>query len=145
MLEMSPDEVLAAAQANDANTAEALKAAQDAAASLAALQGGSLFGSSPEGARTGTVFDRASTVIGDLVTEVDLAIGVLSRNLHLSVDNVVKGQEAAQVDFEKLAHDNRRHVETLGTTGIQPGDESYQAPGTLPALPTDGASQAPAN
>jgi len=132
---MSPEELKAAAKANDTNTADALKAAQEAVTSLVALRGDMIFGLSPAGKKTDMVFSKTSTVIDELITEVNKAITVLTKNLHLSVDLVVKDQEAAQVDFDKLARDNRNHVRTLDTTGIKPGDTTYQDPATAPSDP----------
>ena len=125
---MMPDAVMAAAKQNDANTAEALKAAQDAVSALVVLKGYGIFGTSPAGKSTDAVFAKASTVIDDLITEVNQAITVLTQNLHASVDAVLKDQEVAEVDYAKLTKDNRDRVDNLGDTGIQPGDETYVAP-----------------
>jgi len=135
---MSPDELKAAAKANDTNTADALKAAQEAVTSLVALRESMIFGLSPAGKKTDLVFGKTSTVIDQLITEVNRAITVLTQNLHLSVDLVVKNQEDAQIDFDKLARDNKNHVENLDTTGIQPGDETYQDPTAAPNDPATG-------
>lgn len=138
---MVPDAVLAAARQNDANTAEALKAAQDAVKALVVLKGYGMFGTSPAGKSTDAVFGKASGVIDDLITEVNQAITVLTQNLHASVDAVLKDQEVSQVDYAKLTKDNRTRVDTLGDTGIKPGDESYVQPvaadpsGTTPGAP----------
>ena len=70
---MMPDAVMAAAKQNDANTAEALKAAQDAVSALVVLKGYGIFGTSPAGTSTDAVFATASTVIDDLITEVNQA------------------------------------------------------------------------
>ena len=125
---MMPDAVMAAAKQNDANTAEALKAAQDAVSALVVLKGYGIFGTSPAGKSTDAVFAKASTVIDDLITEVNRAITVLTPNLHASVDAVLKDQEVAEVDYAKLTKDNKDRVDNLGDTGIQPGDETYVAP-----------------
>jgi hypothetical protein len=125
---MSPEELKAAARANDTNTAVALKAAQEAVAALLALRESMIFGLSPAGRKTDMVFGKASTVVDELITEVDKAITVLTQNLHLSANLVVKNQEDAQIDFDKLARDNRHNVKALDTTGIRPGDETYQHP-----------------
>lgn len=127
-ISMIPDAVLAAAKQNDANTAAALTAAQEAVASLVALKGSSIFGVSPAGRSTDTVFGKASTVIDELITEVDKAITVLNQNLHASVDAVVRGQEIAHVDYSKITQDNASTVSTIGTTGIAPTDATYVAP-----------------
>jgi hypothetical protein len=134
-LYMSPEELRAAARANDTNTAEALQAAQEAVTNLVALRNSMIFGPSPAGKKTDMVFDKSSTAIDELIAEVSKAITVLTQNLHLSVDLVVRDQEAAQIDFNKLARDNRNHVNTLDTTGIQPGDQTYQDPTTTPTDP----------
>ena len=125
---MIPDAVLAAARQTDANTAEALRAAQEAAASLVALKGSSIFGVSPAGKSTDAVFSSASSVIDELITEVDTAITVLNQNLHASVDAVVKGQEVAHVDYSKLTRDNSTTLDTIDSTGIRPTDATYVAP-----------------
>ncbi|MEP6649863.1 MAG: hypothetical protein ABJA74_08100 [Lapillicoccus sp.] len=125
---MMPDAVLAAAKQNDANTAEALKAAQDAVQALVVLKGHGIFGTSPAGKSTDAVFAKASGVIDDLIEEVNQAITVLTQNLHASVDAVVKDQEVSEVDYAKLTRDNRNRVDTLGDTGIKPGDDTYVAP-----------------
>ncbi len=127
-ISMMPDAVLAAAKQTDANTAEALKAAQEAVASLVALKGSGIFGVSPSGQATDAVFSKASTVIDDLIGEVNQAITLLNRNLHESVDAVLKGQEVAQVDYAKLTQDNSTNVSSIGSTGIKPSDETYVAP-----------------
>jgi hypothetical protein len=133
---MVPDAVMAAAKQNDANTAEALKAAQDAVKVLVVLKGYGIFGTSPAGESTDAVFAKASGVIDELIVEVNQAITVLTQNLHASVDAVVKDQEVSQVDYAKLTKDNQDRVDTLGDTGIKPGDESYVPPATT----TDPAS-----
>ncbi len=142
---MSPDGVTQAAKKNDANTAEALKAAQAAVTSLVALKGTGLFGTSPAGKSTGQVFDAASTVIDELIAEVNSAIAVLNANLHASVDAVVKKQESAQADYAKLTSDNQKRVDTIGQTGIKPGDPGYVAPQpatqTLTDPPPSGTGQ----
>ncbi len=125
---MSPDGVTQARKTNDANTAEALKAAQAAVTSLVALKGSGLFGTSPAGKSTGQVFDAASSVIDELIAEVNSAIAMLNANLHASVDAVVKKQESAQADYTKLASDNHKRVDTIVQTGIKPGDPGYVAP-----------------
>jgi hypothetical protein len=125
---MMPDAVMAAAKQNDASTAEALKAAQDAVSALVVLKGYGIFGTSPAGKSTDAVFAKASTVIDDLITEVNQAITVLAQNLHASGDAVLKDQEVAEVDYAKLTKGNKDRVDTLGDTGIQPGDETYVAP-----------------
>jgi len=125
---MSPEELKAAARANDTNTAVALKAAPEAVAGLLALRESMIFGLSPAGRKTDMVFGKASTVVDELITEFDKAITVLTQNLHLSANLVVKNQEDAQIDFDKLARDNRHNVKALDTTGIRPGDETYQHP-----------------
>ena len=125
---MVPEAVLAAAKQNDANTAEALKAAQDAVKALVVLKGYGIFGTSPAGKSTDAVFAKASGVIDDLITEVNQAITLLTQNLHASVDAVVKTQEVSAVDYAKLTKDNRTRVDTLGDTGIKPGDENYVQP-----------------
>ncbi len=127
-ISMIPDAVLTAAKQNDANTAAALTAAQQAVASLVALKGSSIFGVSPSGQSTDAVFGKASGVIDELITEVDKAITVLNQNLHASVDAVVRGQEVAHVDYSKITQDNSVTVSTIGTTGIAPTDETYVAP-----------------
>ena len=124
---MMPDAVMAAANQNDANTAEALKAAQDAVSALVVLKGYGIFGTSPAGKSTDAVFAKASTVIDDLITEVNQAITLLTQNLHASVDAVLKDQEVAEVDFAKLTKDNKDR-DTLRDTGIQPRDETHVAP-----------------
>jgi len=135
---MVPDAVMAAAKQNDANTAEALTAAQDAVKALVVLKGYGIFGTSPAGKSTDAVFAKASGVIDELIAEVNQAITVLTQNLHASVDAVVKDQEVSQVDYAKLTKDNRDRVDTLGDTGIQPGDESYVPPAaTDPATTSD--------
>jgi hypothetical protein len=148
---MVPDAVMAAANRNDANTAEALKAAQDAVKALVVLKGYGIFGTSPAGKSTDAVFAKASGVIDDLITEVNQAITVLTQNLHASVDAVVKDQEVSQVDYAKLTKDNKDRVTTLGDTGIKPGDKNYVQPavsdpaGADPATPpgTDPATPPP--
>jgi hypothetical protein len=125
---MRPDVVLAAAKQNDANTADALKAAQDAVQALVVLKGYEIFGTSPSGRFTDAVFAKASGVIDELIGEVNQAITVLTQNLHASVDAVVRDQEVSQVDYTKLTKDNRDRVDILGDTGIKPGDENYVQP-----------------
>jgi len=134
---MMPDAVMAAAKQNDANTAEALKAAQDAVKALVVLKGYGIFGTSPAGQSTDAVFAKASGVIDDLIEEVNQAITVLTQNLHASVDAVLKDQEVSQVDYAKLTQDNKDRVDNLGDTGIKPGDDSYVAP----VATTDPATQ----
>ncbi len=136
---MDTEGVLNAARQNDANTAEALAAAKEAVASLTALRGSAIFGPSPAGRHTEGIFDRSSVVIDELIAEVNRAITILNDNLTLSVDRVLKGEEASGVDFDKLAADNRAHVSNLETTGIKPGEEAYQPP---PADQAPGAGQA---
>ena len=135
---MRPDVVLAAAKRNDANTAEALKAAQDAVQALVVLKGYEIFGTSPSGKSTDAVFAKASGVIDELIGEVNQAITVLTQNLHASVDAVVRDQEVSQVDYTKLTKDNRDRVDTLGDTGIKPGDESYVQPAVSDPASTSG-------
>ena len=119
---MMPDAVMAAAKQNDANTAEALKAARDAVKALVVLKG--------------------SGVIDDLIEEVNQAITVLTQNLHASVDAVLKDQEVSQVDYAKLTQDNKDRVDNLGDTGIKPGDDNYVAPvATTGPSGTDPATQ----
>ena len=125
---MMPEAVMAAAKQNDADTAEALKAAQDAVKALVVLKGYGIFGTSPAGQSTDAVFAKASGVIDDLIEEVNQAITVLTQNLHASVDAVLKDQEVSQVDYAKLTQDNKNRVDNLGDTGIKPGDDSYVAP-----------------
>jgi hypothetical protein len=125
---MSPDVVLAAAKQNDANTAEALKAAQDAVKALVVLKGYEIFGTSPSGKSTDAVFAKAWGVIDELIGEANQAITVLTQNLHASVDAVVLDQEVSQVDYTKLTKDNGERVYTLGDTGIKRGDENYVQP-----------------
>ena len=127
-IDIRADVVLAAAKQNDANTAEALKAAQDAVKALVVLKGYEIFGTSPSGKSTDAVFAKASGVIDDLIGEVNQAIAVLTQNLHASVDAVLRDQEVSQVDYTKLTRDNKDRVDTLGDTGIKPGDESYVPP-----------------
>ncbi len=139
---MMPDAVMAAAKQNDANTAEALKAAQDAVKALVVLKGYGIFGTSPAGQSTDAVFAKASGVIDDLIEEVNQAITVLTQNLHASVDAVLKDQEVSQVDYAKLTQDNKDRVDNLGDTGIKPGDDSYVAPvATTDPSGTDPATQ----
>ena len=138
---MVPDAVMAAAKQNDANTAEALKAAQDAVKALVVLKGYGIFGTSPAGKATDAVFAKASGVIDELIGEANQAITVLTQNLHASVDAVVKDQEVSQVDYAKLTKDNQDRVDNLGDTGIKPGDEAYVPPvSTDPATTTDSGS-----
>jgi hypothetical protein len=92
------------------------------------LEGYAIFGTSPAGKATDAVFAKASTVIDDLITEVDQAITVLTQSLHATVDAALKDQEVAEVDYAKLTKDNKDRVDNLGDTGIQPGDETYVAP-----------------
>jgi hypothetical protein len=92
------------------------------------LEGYAIFRTSPAGKATDAVFAKASTVIDNLITEVDQAITVLTQNLHASVDAALKDQEVAEVDYAKLTKDNKDRVDNLGDTGIQPGDETYVAP-----------------
>ena len=141
---MRPDVVLAAAKQNDANTAEALKAAQDAVKALVVLKGYEIFGTSPSGKSTDAVFAKASGVIDDLIGEVNQAIMVLTQNLHASVDAVVRDQEVSQVDYTKLIKDNRERVDTLGDTGIKPGDENYVQPAVTDPASTSGQPGDPA-
>jgi hypothetical protein len=142
---MMPDAVMAAAKQNDANTAEALKAAQDAVSALVVLKGYGIFGTSPAGKSTDAVFAKASTVIDDLITEVNRAITVLTPNLHASVDAVLKDQEVAEVEYAKLTKDNQDRVDTLGDTDIQRGDETYVAPVAAdPSSTPPGTDPAPA-
>ena len=136
---MMPEDVLAAAKQTDANTAHALKAAQDAVNSLVALKGSSIFGVSPAGASTDEVFGKASTVIDELITEVNKAIVLLTANLHASVDAVVKGQEVAKVDYDKLTHDNTATAATIGSMGIRPGEDTYVAPQRTAPSTSDGS------
>ena len=139
---MMPDAVMAAAKQNDANTAEALKAAQDAVKALVVLKGYGIFGTSPAGKSTDAVFAKASGVIDDLIEEVNQAITVLTQNLHASVDAVLKDQEVSQVDYAKLTQDNKDRVDNLGDTGIKPGDDNYVAPvATTGPSGTDPATQ----
>ncbi len=138
-ISMMPDAVLAAAKQTDANTAEALKAAQEAVASLVALKGSAIFGVSPSGQATDAVFSKASTVIDDLITEVNQAIVLLNKNLHASVDAVLKGQEVAQVDYAKLTHDNTATTRVIGSTGIKPSDATYIAPEPTTPSASDGS------
>lgn len=135
---MRPDVVVAAAKQNDANTAEALKGAQDAVKALVALKGYEIFGTSPSGKSTDAVFATASGVIDDLIGEVNQAITVLTQNLDASVDAVVRDQEVSQVDYTKLTKDNRERVDTLGDTGIKPGDENYVQPAASDPASTSG-------
>ena len=138
---MVPDAVMAAAKQNDANAAEALKAAQDAVKALVVLKGYGIFGTSPAGKATDAVFAKASGVIDELIGEVNQAITVLTQNLHASVDAVVKDQEVSQVDYAKLTKDNQDRVDNLGDTGIKPGDEAYVPPvSTDPATTPDSGS-----
>lgn len=139
---MVPEDVLAAAKQTDANTAEALKAAQDAVNSLVALKGSSIFGVSPAGTSTDEVFGKASTVIDELITEVDKAIGLLTANLHASVDAVLRGQEVARVDYAKLTQDNTATTTAIGSTGIKPSDETYVAPKPTAPTSSDGSGAA---
>jgi len=132
---MSPEELKAAARAHHTNTAEALKAAEEAVTSLVALRENRIFGLSPAGQQTGMVFTKASTVIDELIAEVTKAITVLTQNLHLSANLVVKNQEDARIDFDKLARDNRNHVTVLDVTGIKPGERVYQDPTAGPQDP----------
>ena len=84
---------------NDANTAEALKAAQGAVSALAVLKGYGIFRTSPAGKSTDAWTPwRRPGQHGDRL--VDLA--------------------------DEVVDDHR--VDTLGDTGIQPGDETYVAP-----------------
>ena len=136
---MVPEAVLAAARQTDANTAQALKAAQDAVSSLVALKGSAIFGVSPAGMSTDEVFGTASTVIDDLITEVDKAIVLLTANLHASVDAVVRGQEVARVDYAKLTRDNTATTRVIGSTGIKPSDATYVAPEPTTPSASDGS------
>ena len=139
---MMPEDVLAAAKQTDANTAQALKAAQDAVNSLVALKGSTIFGVSPAGTSTDQVFGKASTVIDELITEVNKAIVLLTANLHASVDAVLKGQEVARVDYAKLTQDNTATTSAIGSTGIQPGDTTYVAPQRTAPSTSDGSGAA---
>ena len=145
MVTMLPAEVMDAAKTADAHTADALAAAQEAVKSLVALKGMSIFGTSPAGKSTDQVFGQASTVIDELITEVNQAITVLNQNLHASVDAVLKDQEVAQVDYTKLTKDNKNRSTTIDTTGLKPGDPGYVAPTASqgynngPAGSTDGS------
>jgi hypothetical protein len=125
---MRPDLVLAAAKQNDANTAEALTAAQDAVKALVVLKGYEISSTSPSGKFTDAVVAKASGVFDELIGEVNQAIAVLTQNLHASVDAVVRDQEVSQVDYTKLTRDNRERVDTLGDSGIKPGDENDVQP-----------------
>lgn len=135
---MRPDVVLAATRQNDANTAEALKAAEDAVKALVVLKGYPIFGTSPSGKSTDAVFAKASGVIDELIGEVNQAITVLTQNLNASVDAVVRDQEVSQVDYTKLTKDNRERVDILGDTGIKPGDENYVQPAVSDPASTSG-------
>lgn len=130
VLAMDPELVLAAAKANDETTAEALAAARKAAQSLVEIQTGMLFGLSPAGERTGTVFGASVAVIDALITQVDKAIEVLGSNLHLSADLVLKSEDEAAVDFAKLQKDNEAHARSVTDTGLRPGDPGYHPGGT---------------
>lgn len=136
---METDALMAAARQNDANTADALAAAQQAVQSLVALKGTGMFGVSPAGETTGAVFGQASSVIDELITEVNQAITVLNQNLHASVDAVVQSQEVATVDYTKMTRDNATRVKKLGTTGLKPGDPNYVPP-TSEALTGNGSA-----
>lgn len=135
---MMPDDVLAAAKQTDANTAQALKAAQDAVNSLVALKGSSIFGVSPAGTSTDEVFGKASTVIDELITEVNKAIVLLTANLHASVEAVLKGQDVAKVDYDKLTQDNTRTTRAIGSKGFRPGEQPYVAPQPTTPSTSDG-------
>ena len=136
---MMPDDVLAAAKQTDANTAQALKAAQDAVNSLVALKGSSIFGVSPAGTSTDAVFGKASGVIDELITEVNKAIVLLTANLHASVEAVLKGQDVAKVDYDKLTQDNTSTTRAIGSTGFRPGEQPYVAPETTTPSTSDGS------
>jgi phage terminase large subunit-like protein len=76
---MVPDAVLAPAKQNDADTGEALTAAQDSLKAHVVLKGCGSLGTSPAGQSTNAVTAKTSGVIDEVIAEVNQAITVLTR------------------------------------------------------------------